>query len=159
VPNCFLRAHITILPPRPITTLAEVAWNQLRPAAEHFHAFDIELSQVEVFPSTEVIYISAGKGEEQLRAMHKALNTGGVEFKERYAYHPHVTLAQDLKPDELDELICVARRRWEEYTLGRAFHVDTLAFVQSTRYTTWIDLASCRLKEDSGLGHVYQAGD
>ena len=33
VPNCFLRAHVTILPPRPICSSPEAAWETVRTLA------------------------------------------------------------------------------------------------------------------------------
>src|SRR5580698_167541 len=84
VPNCFLRAHITILPPRPSTTSPEVAWAQLGEAVLRFRPFDIELNAVQVFDISDVIYISIGDGEKQLRDMHTALNIGGLKYKEPF---------------------------------------------------------------------------
>lgn len=158
VPNCFLRAHVTMLPPRPACADVDSIWRDLRAAAANFPAFDVELSQVEVFPVSDVIYVSIGNGEEQLREMHSALNIGGVKFQEPFEYHPHVTLAQNLKPDELDELIRVARSRWKEFAFKRTFRVDTLTFVQSTRFKTWVDLHSCPLK-DSEPHNIEDAAD
>jgi 2'-5' RNA ligase len=150
VPNCFLRAHITILPPRPSTTTPEVAWGQLCEAARQFRPFDIELKAVQVFPISDVIYISVGEGEEQLREMHSALNIGGLQYAEPFPFHPHVTLAQELKCDELDELAQVARRRWEEFKFDHVFHVDTITFVQSANRKKWNDLAECKLSFPKG---------
>jgi len=148
VPNCFLRAHITILPPRPITTSPGAAWNAIRAVARTFAPFDIELTGVEVFPISDVIYVAIGAGTDSLIHMHSAMNTAGLAFKEAFAYHPHVTLAQELKPDELDELICVARQRWAEFAPGHKFHVDRVVFVQNNRRKEWLDLGECLLGAD-----------
>jgi 2'-5' RNA ligase len=148
VPNCFLRAHITILPPRPITTSPGEAWNAVRSVAPALPPFEIELRGVEIFPVSDVIYVGIGAGADRLREMHAALNIAGLRFAEPFRYHPHVTLAQDLKPDELDELIRVARRRWSEFAPSKVFQVDKIVFVQSTRRKAWLDLGECRLGED-----------
>jgi len=145
VPNCFLRAHITILPPRPCTTSPGEAWAQLSEAALRFRPFDIELKAVQVFPISDVIYMSVGEGEKQLREMHAGLNIGGLKYQEPFPFHPHVTLAQELKCDELDELAQVARRRWEEFKFDHIFHVDTVTFVQSANRKKWNDLAETKL--------------
>ena len=105
----------------------------------------MELNNVEVFPVSDVIYIGVGEGTDQLRAMHDALNIGGVHFDEPFRYQPHVTLAQNLKPDELDELLHVAQHRWLDYPHTRRFQVETLTFVQSTQRKDWIDLSECKL--------------
>lgn len=148
VPNCFLRAHITILPPRPITTSPGAAWNAIRSVARTFTPFDIELTGVEVFPISDVIYVAIGAGTDRLLQMHTAMDTAGLRFKEAFAYHPHVTLAQELKPDELDELIRVARQRWAEFAPSHKFHVDKVVFVQNNRRKEWLDLGECLLGVD-----------
>jgi 2'-5' RNA ligase len=147
VPNCFLRAHVTILPPRPICSSPEAAWETVRTIVPLFQSFEVELAHVEVFPVSDVIYIEVGRGREEMRTMHQALNTEGFLCHEHYEYHPHVTLAQDLKGDEVDELARVARTRWAESTLPKTFRVDQVVFVQNTRRSQWLDLG------ESALGH------
>src|SRR5438105_2991862 len=56
VPNCFLRAHATILPPRPICSKPREAWDRLCFEATRFEPFDVELTGVEVFPVSDVIH-------------------------------------------------------------------------------------------------------
>lgn len=145
VPNCFLRAHVTILPPRPNSASIDSAWNRLLTVAQHFEPFDVELAAVDLFPHSDVIHITLGSGQEQLRRMHDAMNIGGLCFQESYPYHPHITLAQNLKPDEVDELIHVARQRWDSFPHPRSFRVETLTFVQGTRWKEWVDLREYRL--------------
>ncbi len=145
VPNCFLRAHITVLPPRPASASWDVALSEIREAARSYRPFEVTVSGVEIFPSSEVIFISVGKGADEMRRMHDAMDAGAVRFKERFPYHPHITLAQELKCDELDELVRVARSRWAQFTFKRTFRVETLTFVQATRYKTWVDLGECPL--------------
>lgn len=145
VPNCFLRAHVTILPPRPIDSAPEKAWTQLREAAYSLEPIDVELSHIEIFPVSDVIYVALGPGRERLMQLHDLLNTGRVAYKEPFLFHPHVTLAQNLSPDEVDELSVVARKRWTEYSGPRGFRVETITFVQNTRWHGWIDLAETTL--------------
>src|SRR5207249_4154195 len=138
VPNCFLRAHTTILPPRPIESTREKALEELRDASYFLEPIDIELSNVEIFPRSDVIYISVSTGHEVLKRMYRTLNKGSLAYKELYEFHPHVTLAQNLTPDQVDELSEVAKRRWAEYTGSRAFRIETVTFVQNTRWHGWI---------------------
>jgi len=145
VPNCFLRAHATILPPRPITCSPEHAWDTIRALAPQFPPFDIQLGGVEVFPRSDVIYVSISQGNEVLRRMHEVLDVGGLRYKEEHPYHPHVTLAQKLKPDEVDELTRAARERWAAFPFANSFHVDRVFFVQNTRWDQWVDLGECKL--------------
>lgn len=140
VPNCFLRAHVTILPPRQIKSSPEEARQELRDTVYNLDPIDIELSEIEIFPHSDVIYVSIGRGHEELKRMHDALNKGSLAFKEFYDFHPHITLAQKLTPDQVDELGRVARQRWAEYKGSRSFRVETLTFVQDTRWHGWSDL-------------------
>ena len=145
VPNCFLRAHLTILPPRPICSSPEAAWETIRTLAPGFAPFDVEMTQVEVFPVSDVIYIGIGRGRAEMERMHAGLNVNGLSCQEPFPYHPHITLAQDLKGDEVDELARVARARWAECPLPRTFRVDEVFFVQNTRRKEWLDLGECAL--------------
>lgn len=148
VPNCFLRAHVTILPPRPICSSPEAAWKTVRTLAPRFAPFDIEMTEVEVFPVSDVIHIGIGRGREDLERLHAELNVDGLKYAEPYPYQPHITLAQDLKGDEVDELARVARMRWAESTVPKTFRVDEVFFVQNTRRKEWLDLG------ESALGHT-----
>ena len=147
VPNCFLRAHVTILPPRPISSTPEAAWGIVKSLAPRFPPFEVELTQLEVFPVSDVIHIGIGRGREELERTHDALNVDGLKFQEPYPYHPHDTLAQDLKGDEVDELARVARARWAESKVPKTFRVEQVFFVQNTRRKEWLDLG------ESALGH------
>jgi 2'-5' RNA ligase len=147
VPNCFLRAHVTILPPRPISSTPEAAWETVRTIAPRFAPFEVEMTQLEVFPVSDVIHIAIGRGRDAMERMHDAINVDGLKYTEPYPYHPHITLAQDLKGDEVDELARVARARWAEYPLPKTFRVDRVFFVQNTRRKQWLDLG------ESALGH------
>jgi 2'-5' RNA ligase len=148
VPNCFLRAHVTILPPRPISSSPEAAWETIRNLAPCFPPFEVEMTEVEVFPVSDVIHVGIGPGRLEMERMHDALNVDGLKFAEFYPFHPHVTLAQELKGDEVDELVRVARSRWAEATVPKTFRVDEVFFVQNTRRKEWLDLGEC------ALGHV-----
>ena len=148
VPDCFLPAHVTILPPRPISSPPGEAWDLVRWFAPQFAPFEVDLTDVDVFPVSDVIYVNIARGSEQLCRMHASMNAAGLRFQEAFPYHPHVTLAQKLQPDQVDELTRVARARWTEYSLPKTFRVEQAVFVQNTRRNEWIDLGECRLGND-----------
>ena len=145
VPNCFLRAHVTILPPRPLCTSSEEAWTTIRRLIPHFAPFEVELAQVEIFPKSDVIYLGVGGGSDELKRMHDALDIDGMRFDELYQYHPHVTLAQDLQHDVVSEMADLARARWAEFRFDRNFRVEKAVFVQNTDCNDWLDLGECTL--------------
>jgi|HubBroStandDraft_6_1064221.scaffolds.fasta_scaffold131656_4 2'-5' RNA ligase len=155
VPNCFLKAHATVLPPRPLSAPAESAWKVICKLAREFPPFDIQLGDIDVFPVSDVIHIQIAGGSDQLKRMHAAMNVEALQFREEFPYHPHITLAQQLKSDEVDELVHVARARWAECACPKFFRADKVVFVQSTKHKEWLDLGECEL----GNGESKQVGE
>jgi len=140
VPRCQAKTHVTVLPPRPLATgVPEAAWRDLNDLLDSFPPFRVELTSIEVFPGTNVIYLSVGAGYRELEKMHAELNRGPLKFREPFEYHPHVTLAQDLKPEQVDAALAHARARWREFPYSRSFTVDRLTFVQNTAENRWAD--------------------
>jgi 2'-5' RNA ligase len=142
VPRCEAKSHVTVLPPRPLAMgVPETAWSDLNDSLNGFPPFRVELTSIEVFEGTNVIYLSVGAGYRELEKMHAALNRGPMEFAEPFQYHPHVTLAQQLSADEVGTAVALARRRWREFPYSHSFTVDRLTFVQNTVDNQWADLA------------------
>src|SRR5258707_1347009 len=145
VPGCVPNAHVTILPPRPLSGTQEEAIETIRAGLPDFPPFEIETGEVVVFPVSDVVYLTIKQGRPQLLQMHLALNTGPLKYKEAFPYNPHITLAQKLSHQQSIELADIARRRWSEYRYPRVFPVESLAFVQSTSGNLWVDLAHFQL--------------
>jgi hypothetical protein len=145
VPGCSPRAHVTILPPRPVHGDPDRAAIQLQELATRFHGFEVELGDVDIFPVSKVIYLDLRHGESELREMYRALNQGPVEYREPFAYHPHSTLAQNIPPDRVEELFRLAKKRWLDYAGPRSFNVHSLDFVKNLYGNCWTDLASIEL--------------
>jgi 2'-5' RNA ligase len=141
VPACVPRAHVTILPPRPVLVPTGAAVEQLNEWIADVPAFDIETREIEIFETTSVIYIGLGGGREKLKRIHDRFNSGHLGFAEPFGYHPHVTLAQDLTPDQVAWTHAEAKRRWAEFKGERTFKVETITFVQNTSDNRWLDLA------------------
>ena|SRR5215831_6940363 len=146
VPGCVPAAHVTILPPRPLSGTPGVAIETIQARIHDFSPFVIETGEVVVFPVSDVVYLGIKQGRQQLLQMHPALNVGPLKYREPFPYHPHITLAQNLTHQQSVELATVARRRWSEYTYPRVFPVESLAFVQNTVRNLWIDLAHFQLE-------------
>ena len=152
-PESRAKAHVTILPPRPLlgipgeapdTAVAE-AMEQLKVRLHEFPPFKVELGEIEVFEGTHVIYVSIQTGFAELERMHSALNTGRVAFREPYPYHPHVTIVQELAPEDVHNAAQFARWRWSEFKHSRSAWIDRLTFVQNTLENYWTDLAMLNL--------------
>jgi 2'-5' RNA ligase len=153
-PESRAKAHLTILPPRPLpgsagdaaVEAAAEAMHELRIRLQDFPPFRVELGEIEVFPGTQVIYVSVKAGFRELDRMHQALNGGRVAFQEPYPYHPHVTLVQELAPQDVLNAVQFARWRWSEFKHPRGVWVERLTFVQNTLENCWTDLAMLDLR-------------
>ena len=144
-PNCIPRAHVTILPPRPLQA-AEAAWKDICSLAREVAPFMVSGGSIRVFPDTKVIYLeideSAGR---QFRHLHDLLNTGPLEFEEVFEYHPHITLAQELKGEDVPRVVERASQLWNAYPGERRFLIDSMTFVHTTDGKHWEDLAQLTL--------------
>jgi 2'-5' RNA ligase len=110
----------------------------------------VQLTEVRVFPGSDVIYLALAADVDRIAEMHAVLNTNGLESAEAFEFVPHITLAQELQPGEVGALADIAKKRWAEYPHQRAFRLETITFVQNTEGNNWIDLSEYRL----GTGHV-----
>ncbi len=146
-PGCTLRAHVTILPPRPIDLNIAESVHQITDEAHVSPPFTVELDQVCIFDKSDVVYLSLRRGERELHALHENLNAGQMEYDGPFPYHPHITLAQDLTREEALSLAALARKRWAEYDGPREFCVDELCFVRSHTPDVWQDLARIGLAQ------------
>jgi 2'-5' RNA ligase len=145
VQECDAKAHVTVLPPRPLFSPVEEAWQEVKDNLQSFGPFHLELGQIEIFPNTDVIYLSVSAGHAELERMHRALNSGRLAFQEPFPYHPHVTLAQELEPGRVSAAVDLAERQWREFSHPRGFTVNRLTFVQNTLENRWADLSGCPL--------------
>jgi|SRR5215469_3239265 len=145
VPGCNPHAHVSVLPPRGLSVPWNTASEQARALTEVWAPFNLELTSVEVFPATEVIYIEIGRGAAEMRRLHSAMNSGALDWNEPFVYHPHITLAQGIPHDRVAELTETARRRWAEYRGPREFRADRAVFVQNAGDNCWVDLAEYSL--------------
>lgn len=139
-PGCVARAHVTILPPRPLSCSPDAAWNQIVKGLEQVQPFRVELQEVKIFGRSDVIYISIGDGWKQLREIHSTLDYGYCHVHEAWEYCPHITLFQTLDSSEVAARFRLAVRRWDEFRYPRSFILDQVSLVQNTWGNRWRDL-------------------
>src|SRR5579883_3265991 len=144
IAGCRPRAHVTVLPPRPLPDL-DAALEEARRLTPEFRPFQIEMGEIEVFKKTNVIYIGLRQGADELHVMHDAMNRGPLAFEEPYEYHPHITLAQEFPQADTSRLLTIIRERWNGYNGPRTFTAEAAAFVQNTVQKRWLDLATFEL--------------
>ncbi|MEO8096511.1 MAG: 2'-5' RNA ligase family protein [Acidobacteriota bacterium] len=139
-PGCSSRSHLTALPPRHIVAATSQAISEIETNLKDWEAFEVSLENVEVFPVSKVIHLSIGHGSEALLHLHRQLNRGALGFQEVFHYHPHVTLAQALPPDQVERITALATERWRDYGQARSFLLDRLTLVQNTEAHGWQNL-------------------
>ena len=142
-PGCNPRAHVTVLPPRPLHSDVTAAIASLVDESRNIPPFRVELGDIQVFAESYVVYLDIRKGVTELRDFHRLLNRGPLEYRrETFPYHPHITIAQNILPAEAPVLSATARRKWAEYRGPRDFVVSSLSFVQHVAPTIWTDVAT-----------------
>jgi 2'-5' RNA ligase len=141
IPGCRTHAHITLLPPRHLNGTEEEAKEALAVQCRTISPFELQITDIEIFDITAVIYANIGLGRTRLLDIHKQLNTGALEFQEQFAYHPHITLAIDMDHRDIHVLAERARRMWHEYGDSRRFVVDSLHFVHNVGLKDWDEVA------------------
>ncbi len=146
VPHYNPHAHVSVLPPRPLSVDWETASEQVRGLSRAWPTFEVELTTLDIFCVTEVIYLGVGAGAAELRRMHEEVNTGALAFQDPFPYHPHITLAQEVPHERVSEVFDLARRRWEEFRGVRSFRAERAVFVQNTIRNVWLDLADFPLR-------------
>lgn len=141
VPNCNPHAHVSVLPPRPLAGDWKKAGEQVRDINATRSPFEITLTSIEVFPLTNVIYLQLGQGSEDMYRLHEAMNKDDLAFDEPFEYHPHITLAQEIRVDDVAAIREKANEMWNTWKGPRGFTADRSTFVRNTMGNCWMDLA------------------
>ena len=139
-----LRAHLTLLPPRPLLGSVEEASHTLEELCRQLKPLEVGFGEVRLFvPISPTAYLSIEKGAERVIAMHDALNIAEFLCYEALPYIPHLTVAAMTSDEELEHAAGVARQRWTEYRGPRAARLTELTFaVDPELGNHWDDLAS-----------------
>lgn len=135
-------AHVTILPPRPLSATAEEMLAHLRKKCVLLDPFEATLDGVLTFwPVNGVVYLSVSKGFRSLVELHDQLNCGCLERVENFPYVPHVTLAQELDERETQAVLKEATQEWARYKGEKSFRVGSLSLVRLEADQRWNDMA------------------
>jgi 2'-5' RNA ligase len=97
--------HVTLLPPTavPAHALPEVESHLAEAAAAH-HPFVMHLSGTGTFrPLSPVVFIQIATGVSDCEVLESRIRRGVLARELDFPYHPHVTVAQDIADEKLDE--------------------------------------------------------
>ncbi|GAA6527703.1 2'-5' RNA ligase family protein [Intrasporangium sp. DVR] len=97
-------AHITLLPPTPVEDgVYEEFVAYCKQVADERDPFDVVLRGTGTFrPVSDVVYIQVAQGVSNCERLETALRSGPVRRDLDFYYHPHVTVAHNVGPEELD---------------------------------------------------------
>ncbi|WP_321476770.1 2'-5' RNA ligase family protein [uncultured Paludibaculum sp.] len=151
VPGCKLRAHVTLLPPRQLKACDDQLIDDLAPKVNALSPFEVTAGEVQLFPGTNVIYLELADGRKAMEQYHEELSGGLMAYDEPFPFHPHITLAQELRPELVAEKLEFARRRWAEYRGSRSFTVNHMVFVRNISPTRWDTLSEHELMKPTLL--------
>jgi 2'-5' RNA ligase len=151
-PGCNPRAHVTILPPRPLHNNVKDTVQLIVEECRNIPPFPVEPGDIQVFEESYVVYLEIAKGIGELREFYRLLNRGPLEYQENFLYHPHITIAQNIEPDQAPRLASKARGKWAEYYGPRGFVVCSLSFVQHVAPSIWTDVATIQTGVEVPVG-------
>jgi 2'-5' RNA ligase len=90
-------------------------------------------------------------GQDSVRQAHATLSQDEFAYREPYAFHPHITLAQDFPQPESVELTQRAQSLWESWKGDRGFLLDQVSFVQGADLCTWETVSEHELNHSRRL--------
>ena len=151
-PDCPHRAHVTVLPPRPISVPPEEAIADCRQILQSVDPFEMHLGDVGVFETTQVIKLSFRSGIAEIDGLHRILNEGKAAGPENFVFVPHITLGQDIPSEKVPEALTVARKRWSAFRPAPPILIEKLSFVQQIADGCWADLAQMDLGSREPVG-------
>lgn len=128
-PDGDTRAHITLLPPRPLLVPVDLASQMILEALQGVTPFDVEISGVRCFPSTNVLYLGIGEGTCRLHELHDSLNSGALAHAELFDYLPHLTLSAPLPSHHVDGARQLMEEAWQEVFAAPRFRLDEVALL------------------------------
>ena len=99
-------AHVTLLSPTevPVADL-EAVESLLAQIARNSQPFTLHLRGTGSFrPVTEVVFISVAEGISSCEQLAAKMRSEVLWRPLRFPYHPHVTIAQDVSPEALDDV-------------------------------------------------------
>jgi len=143
-----LAAHVTLLPPRYLTSDEPTAVETLEEICKQVEPFEVSLGEVETFiPVTPTVFIRVAHAAYRMRELHDQLNINGLACAEEWPYMPHLTIVKMSAEDQAQHAYRVARTRWAEFDEGRCIEIHDLTFVREVAQYHWVDLAGIPLGE------------
>ncbi|MDQ1726952.1 MAG: hypothetical protein QOK14_997 [Frankiaceae bacterium] len=96
--------HVTLLPPTLVEGLQlPIVEQHLRKVALARAPFDLLLRGTGTFrPVSPVVFVMVAAGVSDCEEIERAVRGGPIRRQVKFPYHPHVTVAHDVRPELLD---------------------------------------------------------
>ena len=138
--HAHLAAHVSILPPRPMTGSESGSIAMLRERCARIEPFEIEFGDIESFiPTTPTVFIRMAHAGYRMRELHDTLNADGLSFTEPLVYMPHLTIAKLDTMERAREVFELSVERWRAFQCPRRVKITDMTFVRG-RDCQWTDL-------------------
>jgi 2'-5' RNA ligase len=96
-------AHVTLLPPTPITEVVAPIEDHLAEVADRHPPFPLRLRGTATFrPVSPVVFLTLAEGISRCEQLAADVVGGPLEQRREFPYHPHVTVAHHLPEEVLD---------------------------------------------------------
>jgi 2'-5' RNA ligase len=94
--------HITLVSGSYLNSWEKAA-AQVRRVAATVEPFSIQLGPARTFrPASDVVFLPLETGAQECWALHRALLGDALRHESAFAYHPHLTIAQNVPAAQLD---------------------------------------------------------
>lgn len=137
--------HVTLIPPTSIgiADLDQVLC-QMSATCAQTPGFALDLRGAGTFrPISDVVFVAVSKGISECELLAQELRQGPFDTPLVFPYHPHVTVAQNVAPQLLDEVY----ERLEDFKAD--FLVDHVALHRQNNDGSWDQIARFALAKES----------
>lgn len=94
--------HITLVSGSYLNSWEKAA-AQVRRVASTVQPFSIELGAAQSFrPASDVVFLPLDRGADECWELHRGLLGDALRHESAFAYHPHLTIAQNVPAAQLD---------------------------------------------------------
>lgn len=133
-------AHLTILPPRPLSGTEQQAIDLLGEVCQNVAPFEVTMGDVETFiPVTPTVFLRVARGAYRMRELHDLASSAALPYIEPWSYMPHLTVVKADTDDEALKVLDIARQRWNAYSDTRQVRISSLTLVKGGG-ERWVDV-------------------
>jgi 2'-5' RNA ligase len=114
----------------------DLASRQAQAVLASFQPFAVQLSEVKVFPETNILYLEISTGNDAFHALHNALNTGLLAHDENFDFLPHLTISGPIPLHDMPKVQQKAKASWQRHKKEKIFEVTEVVALWQSLYTS-----------------------